>query len=80
MALADAGRLPGRAGPMRPRGRPPAANRTRTSPPPPDDDQPERRNRPEAGQDYRHPSDGRLALAAADGHDHASAFFDPGPV
>ena len=26
-ALADAGRLPGRAGPMRPRGRPPAASR-----------------------------------------------------
>ena len=25
-ALADAGRLPGRAGPMRPRGRPPAAH------------------------------------------------------
>jgi hypothetical protein len=39
-ALADAGRLPGRAGPMRPRGRPPAANRTGTSPPPPGDDQP----------------------------------------
>ena len=39
-ALADAGRLPGRAGPMRPRGRPPAASRTGTSPPPPGDDQP----------------------------------------
>jgi hypothetical protein len=39
-ALADAGRLPGRAGPMRPRGRPPTASHTRTSPPPPGDDQP----------------------------------------
>ena len=39
-ALADAGRLPGRAGPMRPRGRPPAASRTGTSSPPPGDDQP----------------------------------------
>ncbi len=39
-ALAQAGRLPGRAGPMRPRGRPPAARRTATSPPPPGDDQP----------------------------------------
>jgi hypothetical protein len=39
-ALADAGRLPGRARPMRPRGRPPAT-RAGTSPPPPDDDQPE---------------------------------------
>ena len=32
-ALADAGRLPGRAGPMRPRGRPPAASRPATSAP-----------------------------------------------
>jgi hypothetical protein len=32
-ALADAGRLPGRAGPMRSRGRPPTANRTGSSPP-----------------------------------------------
>ena len=32
-ALADAGRLPGRAGPMRPRGRPPAASRSETGPP-----------------------------------------------
>jgi hypothetical protein len=39
-ALADAGRLPGRAAPMRPRGRPPAASRTPASPPPPGDDQP----------------------------------------
>ena len=39
-ALADAGRLPGRAGPMRPRGRPPAASRTAASPPPPGGDQP----------------------------------------
>jgi hypothetical protein len=49
-ALAEAGRLPGRAGPMRPRGRPPATSRTATSrtatsrtgtsPPPPGDDQP----------------------------------------
>ena len=39
-ALAQAGRLPGRAGPMRPRGRPPAARRTATSPPPPGDDEP----------------------------------------
>jgi hypothetical protein len=39
-ALADTGRLPGRTRPMRPRGRPPAASRTWTSPPPPDDDQP----------------------------------------
>jgi hypothetical protein len=39
-ALADAGRLPGRAGPMRPRGRPPAASRTAASPPPPGHDQP----------------------------------------
>ena len=30
-ALADAGRLPGRAGPMRPRGRPPAASWGRTA-------------------------------------------------
>ena len=36
-ALADAGRLPGRAGPMRPRGRPPG--RTEKSPPPPGDEQ-----------------------------------------
>jgi hypothetical protein len=54
-ALAEAGRLPGRAGPMRPRGRPPATSRTATSrtgtsrtgtsrtgtsPPPPGDDRP----------------------------------------
>jgi hypothetical protein len=39
-ALADAGRLPGRARPMRPRGRPPASDRSRTSPPPHGDDQP----------------------------------------
>ena len=29
-ALAETGRLPGRAGPMRPRGRPPTASRTGT--------------------------------------------------
>jgi hypothetical protein len=40
-ALDDVGRLPGRAGPMRSRGRPPAAGRTRTSKPPPPDDQPD---------------------------------------
>ena len=39
-ALADAGRLPGRAGPMRPRGRPPTASRTGASPPPPGQNQP----------------------------------------
>ena len=39
-ALADAGRLPGRAGPMRPRGRPPAASPSGTSPPPHGDDRP----------------------------------------
>ena len=39
-ALADAGRLPGRTGPMRPRGRPPAASRSGASPPPHGDDQP----------------------------------------
>jgi hypothetical protein len=38
-ALADAGRLPGRAGPMRPRGRPPAGDLSGTSPPPHGDDQ-----------------------------------------
>ena len=38
-ALAQAGRLPGRAGPMRPRGRP-AASRSGTSSPPHGDDQP----------------------------------------
>jgi len=32
-ALADAGRLPGRARPTRPRGRPHAAGRSETSPP-----------------------------------------------
>ena len=32
-ALADAGRLPGHAGPMRPRGRPPADNPAEISPP-----------------------------------------------
>ena len=32
-ALAQAGRLPGRAQPMRPRGRPPAASRSGTSAP-----------------------------------------------
>jgi hypothetical protein len=32
-ALADAGRLPGRAGPMRPRGRPRTASRSETRPP-----------------------------------------------
>jgi hypothetical protein len=32
-ALADAGRLPGHAGPMRPRGRPPADDPVETSPP-----------------------------------------------
>jgi hypothetical protein len=39
-ALADAGRLPGRARPMRPRGRPPAASRqpAETSPPAHGDD------------------------------------------
>jgi len=40
-ALAQAGRLPGGAGPMRPRGRPPAATRIGTRPPPAGDDQPE---------------------------------------
>jgi hypothetical protein len=39
-ALGEAGRLPGRAGPMRPRGRPPAASRSETSPPPPGESQP----------------------------------------
>ncbi len=39
-ALADAGRLPGRAGPMRPRGRPPAASQSGTSRPSPADDPP----------------------------------------
>jgi hypothetical protein len=39
-ALAEAGRLPGRAGPMRPRGRPPAASRSATSPPSHGGDQP----------------------------------------
>jgi hypothetical protein len=40
-ALAEAGRLPGRVRPMRPRGRPPAASRSGTpSPAPPGDDQP----------------------------------------
>jgi hypothetical protein len=39
-ALAEAGRLPGRAGPMRRRGRPPAASRTGTSPPPHGDSRP----------------------------------------
>jgi hypothetical protein len=38
-ALDDAGRLPGRAGPMRPRGRPRTTSRTRTSPPPPGDEE-----------------------------------------
>ena len=37
-ALADAGRLPGRARPMRPRGRPPASRSGISSPP--GDDQP----------------------------------------
>jgi hypothetical protein len=36
-ALSEAGRLPGRAGPMRPRGRPPAAGRSETSRPAHDD-------------------------------------------
>jgi hypothetical protein len=49
-ALADAGRLPGRVGPMRPRGRPPASSRSGAGPPPgagppgagpPGDDEPE---------------------------------------
>jgi hypothetical protein len=39
-ALDDAGRLPGRAGPMRPRGRPRTTSPARTSAPPPGDDQP----------------------------------------
>ena len=39
-ALADAGRLPGGARPMRPRGRPSATSRTGTSPSPPGDDEP----------------------------------------
>jgi hypothetical protein len=39
-ALDDAGRLPGRAGPMRPRGRPHNSSRTRISPPPPGDEEP----------------------------------------
>ena len=39
-ALADAGRLHGRARPMRPRGRPSAASRPGTSPPPPGENQP----------------------------------------
>ncbi len=39
-ALAQTGRLPGQAGPMRPRGRPPAASRSGTSPPPHRGDQP----------------------------------------
>jgi hypothetical protein len=37
-ALADAGRLPGRAGPMRPRGRPPAPSRSESGPPAHGDD------------------------------------------
>src|SRR5438445_12049404 len=47
-ALADAGRLPGRAGPMRPRGRPPAASQSGTSPPPPGGAQPGARHGPDA--------------------------------
>ena len=39
-ALADAGRLPDRAGPMRRRGRPPAGSQARTEPSAPGDDQP----------------------------------------
>ena len=39
-ALADAGRLPSRTGPIRPRGRPPAASRAGNNPLPPGDDQP----------------------------------------
>ncbi len=37
-ALSEAGRLPGRAGPMRPRGRPPAASRSEPGRPAHDDD------------------------------------------
>ncbi len=37
-ALAEAGRLPGRAGPMRPRGRPPASSRSGTGRPADGDD------------------------------------------
>ncbi|MGD0934661.1 MAG: hypothetical protein ABR922_08820 [Streptosporangiaceae bacterium] len=39
-ALADAARLPDRARPMRPRGRPATTSRTQTSPSPPGDDEP----------------------------------------
>jgi hypothetical protein len=39
-ALADAGRLPDRAGPMRRRGRPAAGRRTRAEPSGPGDEQP----------------------------------------
>jgi hypothetical protein len=39
-ALAEAGRLPGRAGPMRPRGRPPAGSPAETSRPAQSDDPP----------------------------------------
>ena len=42
-ALADEGRLPGRARPMRPGGWPPTGGRTGTSLPPSGDDQPRRR-------------------------------------
>ena len=38
-ALAEAGRLPGHARPMRPRGRPPAGGPAEPGPPTPDDDQ-----------------------------------------
>jgi hypothetical protein len=39
-ALAEGGRLPGRARLMRPRGRPPAASRPGANPPPPGGNQP----------------------------------------
>ena len=77
-ALADAGRLPGRAGPMRPRGRPPAASRTATSPPPPGDDQPGPTSRPECGQEHLRSSNGRLAAAGE--HEHVAAFIDLEPA
>ena len=49
-ALAEAGRLPGRARPMRPRGRPPAARQSGTSARSPDDDQPGVTSRPRSDQ------------------------------
>ena len=78
-ALADAGRLPGRARPMRPRGRPPAAT-ARNQPATAEREPAPLTAPPGYGQKHRRSSGGRLVLGAAGEHEHVAAFIDLEPA